>query len=377
MHYSNRLLFYCTLFLSCTSSTEQEQAALVGIQLSASGSAVYDSQQLKTLKEIIVQHPQDLLANHDRILHGVRKINRLPQGFIDANQHVYPLFMLYECVWEDEDFDNPKQNYACRLSRLAQPLYRSTFEHHVVNAIEEAHKSSGKEVNYVNLGSGSLFQDLVIATQALEKNITKLNLHLIDPTYGYFIQALTKLKPSQLLYDISESYDFEKIAADIDFDHQELFSNYASLNHEMFKQFVTWFKTAFPNAEVRIFLYNSAYSYLSACQKRPEIKADIVFMCDPDPESYKGQIPGFIYLQIFGLKKDGAALDVGKELVITICKKTFDSEVPFFEDEKEFNYHYRRDDLSEQFLKEITLMSTTTKNIKLKNKRNARMHDEL
>jgi hypothetical protein len=79
----------------------------------------------------------------------------------------------------------------CVCPILGRTFIRNTFEELVVSDVKQQLEKTGKTtLSYVNIGSGRLFQDLVLLTKLLHFNptIKKVNVQLYDTTYNEMVE---------------------------------------------------------------------------------------------------------------------------------------------------------------------------------------------
>lgn len=221
-----------------------------------------DNELLKSYKQKLISNPREIVAENYDIS---RELDALFCQFKESNKTLsdyrsllnkcisdYPLSLFYECA-----------GFECSLSRFLFPKRRAWFEKMVVESLVEQSKKSDLPINYVNLGSGGLFQDILIITQALEQGVKKLNIHCVDPLYKQFISTLKAKSLNK---------------SDLDFGAEEFEATYGR-----FKSFFRWVSSVYPASEIRVFIYSFAEDYIKVAQKNLEFLADIVVVADPEP----------------------------------------------------------------------------------------------
>lgn len=174
-----------------------------------------------------------------------------------------PILLLSECSVE-----------ACELSRahftVAQ-VARNFFDDFM--ASELASKASSGTVDYVNLGSGTLFEDARIMSIAQQKGVTSLAIHLIDPLYTDYINFLAErdensynlneLEVAQLRESLPETYPLCTLP----------------YFHALFRVFTDYLSALYGKGKITFYIYKNIEEYL-ALTKKSNKQPHVMFVAD-------------------------------------------------------------------------------------------------
>lgn len=170
---------------------------------------------------------------------------------IKSQENDNPLYLLNECFCPDFD-------------RRDKPQLRATFDAEVAQALIEQAQMRDGVVHYTNVGSGALFQDCCILTQAMEKyDFKKIVINLIEPEYSDYLILQQKIQIG-VCEDINPNID------------QYIKSMVIAGTIKELKQ---WLKYNFPTVDVQIRIYLNQNSYIAE-SKNSSLKSDIIMCSD-------------------------------------------------------------------------------------------------
>jgi|GEM_PF-4509630 len=230
--------------------------------------------KIKEIEEEIVFNPSNILKINQGPLWAFRNevFGKNNQGRSDsvsalienstymANQHNF-LWMFDECLL------GPNHNF-CDLNRLHDTSQaRNLFEEKVVSELENQLRIDRGVATLVDVGSGDLFQDLVLVTKTFkrgEKSI-HLNIVLIDPYYKEYIKAMNNIKGDKKLEKLSKLQEY-----------------YIQITHGCVTQLSQWVEQAYPQHKLNIFLYESVDAYAVDLAQKPHLQANIYMGVDLD-----------------------------------------------------------------------------------------------
>ena len=205
-----------------------------------------------------------------------------------------PIFLLGECIAEDWG--------PCLLSRQYAPKYRKRFEDKTVSTLIKRLESSATPVHYVSFACGGMFQDLVVITKTLaQKPDAALALHLIDLEHTPyvacrdFMELTREIRPTESVnprvvidqlitrakekWGVSENIEGDKLEET----KQNLIDTCRDFN-ERPKQFISYLKRTFPNAQLSLYIHESSDSYLTYRQQHQLPYPDVVTTVDTQDE---------------------------------------------------------------------------------------------
>lgn len=260
--------------------------ATEGFEIPKAESAPYTQAQFKTIHDTLITNPQKALQNNFELLEqfyaATENSKKSLAGYVQEYATKNPIFSLSEC---NDD--------ACPLTRMNNPQYRAEFDKRIVkNLISKLDATNKTAINYVNLGAGNLFQDCAIMTQVLQQKPTaKVNIHLIDPMYEYYIKAVKSSKDYRYTaHNVERAVKSMVYSNDgIPSDYKDpMFKNAFTCYHR-FQQFMNWFTVFYPQATINVFIYSSADDYIKDCCAQESLKGDVIAEVDPEPGSQKQQ----------------------------------------------------------------------------------------
>lgn len=221
------------------------------------------------------------------------------QNKLKTNRKLSPIFLIGECI-----------SSMCGLAR-SQNSTRSFYEKTVASYLKKY--KNQQRINFVAFASGGLLQELIILAHAIDKhNAHDINIHLVDPSYGCLIKALSNIDNQSGAINIAQynECDFHdySLAKEVVLYNQLACPKYLIINQEMFRQFVSIVKQL-SSDRVRVFVHSSAEAYNEFCAQHPEMKADVVSMMDLEPGfGYEKAVQDYYRLIYHGLKKGGVAI---------------------------------------------------------------------
>ena len=163
---------------------------------------------------------------------------------IQSNYDAHPLGFLGECL--GDSFSGS----VCSLSRLHYPHYRRAFEDRIVQSIVNQAKVKSGRLNLAELGSGDLFQTLVILEKILshlKAEISYVELHLIDPLYKWEIGKLQQSLAEAKKESIQEEYNI----------------TVGNMRRMRFYQFLNWIRVVHPNVEFHLYIHETLSEYIA------------------------------------------------------------------------------------------------------------------
>lgn len=260
-------------------------------------------------KNLIINRPRDLLVDN------LKAVSQFYKAFPDDSRGIAELEKKRGMSWGEDEYkavlnyacnEGPKyvitqtlrrplwtltectgSSNACILSRLESNA-RDAFEQDIARTALEQYKQEEKinkssaMINYVDVGSGQLFQATRALTLLLESGIPRIQVHLIDPLYcNYIKRKQGKVRLPEIL------------GTEIEY----------LLHEERFKQFAHWFKQAYPDRNVRIFIYDSIDDYIACTEQNPALLANIYAGSDLDFSFGKSSIHAELAGTPSGLKE--------------------------------------------------------------------------
>ncbi len=249
----------------------------------------------------------------------IKDVKKMP-SLIAKYEKKAPLFLLTEC-------DSSK----CVMSRICTPEYREEFEFQAARNVYlalERNSSVQKTTQYVGFGSGEMLLDCCIVSKALMlqklqgKTTLTLDVHLIDPLYSQYKEIRESLHAN---LEITKN---EKVT-------EKLYPYFVTMPAEQFEkafnitfwrenrldQFLSFFKTHFPEANLSLFIHNSTDEYLDFIKKYNFPFPDSIVAADIQSDSTTEEfttepLEGYQKLCTFALDKNPAVttLLLSKEL---------------------------------------------------------------
>ncbi len=174
----------------------------------------------------------------------------------------------------------------CSLSRLDDiSQARKRFEEKVVSELEnqlnvEANRDGGG-ITLVDVGSGGLFQDLILITKLFEKNKKgiSLNIVFIDTEYKNYIKSMNNVKKDRKR---EEFYFVENNIQMMDFYRIYYVEADIQRRHAGFVQLFQWIEQAYPQHKLKMFVYDSVDMYVADLVQKPYLQANIYMGVDLD-----------------------------------------------------------------------------------------------
>jgi hypothetical protein len=205
-----------------------------------------DAEQAKALgydwEELWKKQETYLLDENKDKIFGIAS-NILAEN-IHALNSAHPLGFLDECLG-----DGFVAN-VCSLCRIKHPIHRHKFEDLLVENLLEQVPSNNGYLMLAELGSGDLFQTVVVLEKLLagaQSKIKKIDLHLIDPQYKIEIS-----KGMRTFEEEKKKY------------MKEVYNITCSNRQRMaFYQFMSWFRDIHPELEFKLFIYESLDDYVA------------------------------------------------------------------------------------------------------------------
>ncbi|MBD3231686.1 hypothetical protein GF322_03410 [Candidatus Dependentiae bacterium] len=165
-----------------------------------------------------------------------------------------PINLLIECDEKD-----------CNLSRDHKNEYtRQILEDEILNYTQMFYKNKNQPIVITELGSGGLFQNLVIMTKILNSGYNNIKICLIDLSYETF-------------YDV---YQNEDNYTNLLQPKNLILYTHFYLTEQKFYQYFNFLKTNFPNANIEIKIFPDLNTYLLECNENAEFKTDIFLSID-------------------------------------------------------------------------------------------------
>lgn len=230
------------------------------------------------------------------------------QKKIQINRQQNPIFLISECT-----------SGMCGLSRDTNST-RSFYEKTVVSYLNKY--KTKERINLVAFASGALFQELIILVRAVYlHNINNINIHLVDPSYGSFIEALSTIQgqSNAIKIDHYNNFNFHdySLKKESEINMQQSCEKYLMIEQEMFRQFISCIKQ-FSDNKIKVFVHKSAEAYCEFCMQHPNMRADVISAMDLEPEiRYENAMKDYYKLMYHALKKGGVAIladnDLGPE----------------------------------------------------------------
>lgn len=255
---------------------------------------------MKLAEGMLVQHDglcSSIKNDSDKASHGqeldIQKLESVGTEYkrlISDFSKKHPLFLIKECD--------------CEVSRIHYKPYRDAFEQQIVAACNKKLRGifSRKRLEYTSFGSGCLLQDFIIINKVLvqyPKSIITVN--CIDAQSSYdilvsvrdtlnlereikiencdYIDLLPSLLP-QILAQNRTQYSIDM--SDQDFCNNAMIF-YISME-ALCKQFLGYFKQAFPMATISLCIYKSTQDYLQHVGKKGKPYPDV--LCAIDIEDF-------------------------------------------------------------------------------------------
>ena len=153
----------------------------------------------------------------------------------------------------------------CKLTRTQDGEYtRYVLENRILENIKTQFPNKNQNIVITDLGSGGLLQNLIIITKLLNEGYTNLTINLIDKVYKD--NCFCEKNPAYL-QTLKSNGSFKKI-------HLAVFNNH------MFKQYNSYLKHNFPNAQIKINFFENMSAYIEESEKHLEIKTNVFLSID-------------------------------------------------------------------------------------------------
>jgi hypothetical protein len=164
---------------------------------------------------------------------------------------------------------------SCEIFNRECVYTRNILEKALITCFIECFKKNdvvkNQQLTYTSVGSGRLFQDLIIITKLLEQGPRNIVINLIDKDYDKFITRAFELGKN----DGSFYIDIEKIG-NVQGPEDQL--------NDTFYDFLKWFEFlriyCYPDLTVKVFVYDDLESYLQDCRNGYNSKSDIGVIID-------------------------------------------------------------------------------------------------
>ncbi len=224
-----------------------------------------------------------------------------------------PIFMLGEC------------NTQCGLTRKHWPQYRAAFEERTSLLLLEK-LQPGQTVHYAAFASGDLFQDLVVLSKTLKmKPDASIVINIVDNNLTPYVYCRDV---SSTTREVQENYTLQtqpirreiieharKVWSAAKFDDNSIIEEISNecLNREtLLKQFLVTLKRNHPQANLTLFVHDSAQSYLDYIDKNQLPYPDVIATADIQDElsAMRGAAESYVSLCIKVLQKKPNASNV-------------------------------------------------------------------
>jgi hypothetical protein len=189
-------------------------------------------------------------------------------------------FASEECVKDFRDLPEDPLLYlsecsvdSCQLSRQyyeKAKVGRDFFDNFI--ASELVSKAGNKPVEYVNLGSGGLFEDARILSLAKQKGAGKLVIHLIDPLYVPYIHFLKiNCMPTSCLIDRVERLNLSS---------EHYIPCAMSYSHSLFRVFTNYLTSLYGADNVTFHIYGNEDEYLNSIEHGDHDARRVIVLAD-------------------------------------------------------------------------------------------------
>jgi len=183
---------------------------------------------------------------------------------------VEPVSMLSGCL-------DPR----CPLNIHDRGGYRRIFTASLLEELQGVPAWRGKELTYLSLGSGSLFEDFNLINELMKAGYNIARVVLIDKDYSGPRGLLAHLLP----HDTGRMPEKEQMAETIVSDGPvrgvvdwTMYHYYVEASHTFLDQFVRWFGTAKPGFQV--YVYANVDRYLMDCKEVPALRWNLGLAVD-------------------------------------------------------------------------------------------------
>lgn len=230
-------------------------------------------------------HESAVISEDEYVKYGIAKL--LFDSYLNYNH-----FKAKECFYQSGNVDNVyvpldllighRSDYFYEIfgdigecpcdifSREIRP-FRRILEEKLIFNFQESSLTKNDCIVYTSVGSGGLFQDLVIITKLLEEGCRKFVINLIDTRYEKFME---KAFGQGLIKDIFHVEKIGNVHGREDFDNDIIYD------------FLRWFNflsiCCYEGLAVDVRIYDGLKAYLTDCKKGSNKKSDVGVIIDFD-----------------------------------------------------------------------------------------------
>lgn len=274
-----------------------QQIIIRALLLSSSLLAIDNAalQDPHTLREVIIAQPAQLLrhlmAEQKAAAQAFNESSIRTQSpavlvqtmrkIIMGHERRCPYFLLHECAYNGETH--------CPLNREINPHYRAAFEEQVVADLCNVPSGENTPLQYCAVGSGGLFQELVILTKFLKQRRTAVTVHVIDPLYQPLVIWADHCTGTREID--TESFIDPLVSLPALSDHAK--KTHSAINNlivacishgHCVQQLVKSLRAMFPETELRVFAHPTLSSYSDYIEDYDFPPADVVAAADLEDE---------------------------------------------------------------------------------------------
>lgn len=247
-----------------------------------------------SLLDAVICHPplalRGIRAFNSQLEESIKQKSEEARTFIEDTERIHPLVLLTECISDG--------GLTCALSRLQNPRYRTAFEEAVGKALTRhapPHRSL-VPLQFVSLGAGLPFQELVTLTKWLAKNpAAEISIHLIDKQYWPLAACNKKLDNRGQITEspidpaIARNEIIERVkrvfgTSDSDEVITQKMSARVIKTHMAHQQLLKWLTSHFPRANLNLSIHENAQEYLNTL-KFDALYPDVISAVDIEGET--------------------------------------------------------------------------------------------